>query len=81
MKRDAKECIGCGCTEKRACEGGCSWAREGLCTRCVIIRVSWFEGLLAHAGRVENAKSEVDRTTELAGLLGYASSASYYIKK
>jgi hypothetical protein len=33
-------CRGCGCTDIRACPGGCSWAsvnrrrRTGLCSRC-----------------------------------------------
>lgn len=33
-------CIGCGRTEERACEGGCSWVavdedrRVGICSRC-----------------------------------------------
>lgn len=33
-------CTGCGCTDLRACPGGCSWAkvdrrrRKGLCSRC-----------------------------------------------
>jgi hypothetical protein len=28
-------CEACGCTEDRACEGGCGWARDNLCTGCV----------------------------------------------
>lgn len=33
-------CIGCGCTDEDACEGGCSWLaksmseRAGLCSSC-----------------------------------------------
>ena len=33
-------CIACGCTDSRACDGGCSWqwvdreAGRGLCTSC-----------------------------------------------
>jgi hypothetical protein len=29
-------CVICGCTESRACEGGCSWASRGpaVCSRC-----------------------------------------------
>ncbi len=33
-------CIGCGCTDSRACDGGCYWEwvepedGEGLCSRC-----------------------------------------------
>jgi len=35
------QCIRCGCTDSRACEGGCSWAvidrdtRQGICSNCV----------------------------------------------
>lgn len=30
------QCIGCGCTESHACEGGCAWvdADQTLCSRC-----------------------------------------------
>jgi hypothetical protein len=27
-------CRKCGCTEYDACEGGCSWAEEDLCSAC-----------------------------------------------
>lgn len=27
-------CRACGCTEERACPGGCAWAAPFLCTRC-----------------------------------------------
>ena len=28
-------CRVCGCTEDRACDGGCLWAAPNLCSRCV----------------------------------------------
>ena len=28
-------CARCGCSESRACSGGCCWATEALCSRCV----------------------------------------------
>ncbi len=30
-------CINCGCSEERACEGGCAWSSDdpSYCTRCV----------------------------------------------
>ena len=28
-------CRECGCTELRACPGGCFWVGHGLCSRCV----------------------------------------------
>jgi len=27
-------CRACGCTQDRACEGGCGWAKADLCTAC-----------------------------------------------
>jgi hypothetical protein len=32
---EAEVCRGCGCTEARACAGGCFWVGRGLCSRCV----------------------------------------------
>lgn len=34
MSRSAN-CAGCGCTEDRACEGGCAWELEDVCSACV----------------------------------------------
>lgn len=37
VRFEAKDrvCRGCGCTDKRACEGGCSWVGDtDLCTAC-----------------------------------------------
>jgi hypothetical protein len=31
------KCIGCGCTDEHACEGGCSWAWPKVCSRCAHI--------------------------------------------
>ncbi len=28
-------CVNCGCSETRSCSGGCCWATETLCSRCV----------------------------------------------
>lgn len=28
-------CRGCGCTDAHACEGGCIWVTEDLCSACV----------------------------------------------
>lgn len=30
-----RSCRLCGCTDNRACPGGCSWASERLCSACV----------------------------------------------
>jgi hypothetical protein len=29
-------CIKCGCTEDRACPGGCSWAAPNVCSSCAV---------------------------------------------
>lgn len=29
------KCRGCGCTNERACKGGCSWAEKNLCDQCL----------------------------------------------
>ena len=31
---DERTCRECGCTENMACEGGCSWVEEDLCSQC-----------------------------------------------
>jgi hypothetical protein len=28
-------CAGCGCSQSNPCAGGCIWATETLCSRCV----------------------------------------------
>lgn len=30
----ARQCRVCGCTEDDACEGGCAWVEEDLCSEC-----------------------------------------------
>jgi hypothetical protein len=30
-----RTCAGCGCSESQSCPGGCIWATETLCSRCV----------------------------------------------
>lgn len=38
-RRAGLACIGCGCTDDRACEGGCSWVQfdPPLCSACAAI--------------------------------------------
>lgn len=33
-KEEIEKCKICGCTDERACEGGCYWIAENLCSRC-----------------------------------------------
>lgn len=32
-------CRVCGCTDEHACDGGCGWAADGLCTSCAAARL------------------------------------------
>lgn len=32
-----RKCIACGCTDSRACAGGCYWVTKDLCSNCVSI--------------------------------------------
>lgn len=34
MGDDARACANCGCTDERACDGGCWWVAEDLCSAC-----------------------------------------------
>lgn len=59
------KCVGCGCTEARACEGGCAW-RPGfaavdiaLCTRCGLAITFPIPPNLAN-GRVHWSKKHKD---------------------
>lgn len=31
---DERKCRVCGCTDSSACEGGCYWVEENLCSEC-----------------------------------------------
>jgi len=35
QERAQRTCTRCGCTDTTACLGGCAWASQGLCSRCV----------------------------------------------
>ena len=30
-----RTCLICGCTDRKACEGGCYWVLPGICSKCV----------------------------------------------
>lgn len=34
VKANPPICIGCGCTDAKACPGGCTWAAPGWCSAC-----------------------------------------------
>ena len=34
---DAQQCRRCGCTDNHACDGGCEWISEDLCSACAML--------------------------------------------
>jgi hypothetical protein len=34
-ERGERYCVRCGCTDARACEGGCSWVTLDECSTCI----------------------------------------------
>lgn len=34
-RSDKQKCKICGCTEDKACEGGCHWVKYDLCSACI----------------------------------------------
>lgn len=34
-----RTCLICGCTDSKACEGGCSWVLPEICSKCVTDKV------------------------------------------
>jgi len=40
-----RACRVCGCTERRACPGGCYWVDEDLCSACIGARRPPREGM------------------------------------
>jgi len=48
----AAVCVICGCTQERACEGGCSWAGVGFCST----HVNQLDEALARIARPHQAR-------------------------
>lgn len=46
----ARSCRFCGCTDARACPGGCSWVGERLCSACAPSIAETFTSLLLVSG-------------------------------
>jgi hypothetical protein len=36
--REVRACRVCGCTDERACAGGCYWVEADLCSACAVPR-------------------------------------------
>lgn len=48
-------CRFCGCTESRACPGGCSWHKPGYCSSCAEIHLSELVDSAINFSRVPGA--------------------------
>ncbi|MBI4569459.1 MAG: helix-turn-helix domain-containing protein [Planctomycetes bacterium] len=68
--RHRTACILCGCTEARACAGGCGWAWNGLCTAC-----------LPRHGEIIAALERGERLADVADHLGLATWRVYAIRR
>ena len=51
-----RRCLQCGCTDKKACKGGCSWITPTLCSRCYveIVRGGQFVEYFNHVATIVN---------------------------
>lgn len=74
-----RSCRVCGCTDKRACPGGCAWVDQDLCSACLALvvplaqrEVRFIQGLLeAYQGRaVRQGPSSGDIARQLQAVLG-----------
>lgn len=36
-----RRCRACGCTDLRACRGGCFWVEDDLCSTCYSVQREW----------------------------------------
>ncbi len=57
-----KACLRCGCTEDRACKGGCSWiARTRVCSACLTpLEQQLYDDLILRvAAGVKNAQKQL----------------------
>lgn len=73
---DVRACRSCGCTDERACEGGCVWVADDLCSSCVRDELAhlqdvsaWLGGGLERQAAVIAAATTL-RTSGVAGELG-----------
>ena len=53
------ECKYCGCTDKQACTGGCSWAEDNVCSNCVCGTKTIKKELEAYLSDPEVVKIEI----------------------
>jgi hypothetical protein len=64
-RRGITECVGCGCTDLQACEGGCSWlaadhqAGSGVCSKCPSALTAWRNQRAPVGGRDANQRDLV----------------------
>lgn len=60
MSMTISSCIGCGCTDDHACDGGCWWMRvdrsigKGVCSQCEEFIAAWDAGVRVERYRPSN---------------------------
>lgn len=76
VEHPAGSCRLCGCTDEHACDGGCFWIAEGLCSACVglvLWLIRWPNGHYTHSiiaiNHAINGESNVNVLTAALALL------------
>lgn len=66
-------CVGCGCTDDRACEGGCAWieTRPPLCSTCAATKFPTGTRIEVKAGRFRGRVGIVKGVPKLEPMLGW----------
>jgi len=83
-------CIGCGCDDDHACEGGCSWLRIdrqeciGVCSSCPQFEAAWDAGdrdlsdaAMEHAAELAAEDAPEEPALILPGDVTYADTLRY----
>ena len=58
---EMSKCRICGCTNEKACEGGCFWALPGICSKCVTKEVPECIDLLIETILETHQPDEIDK--------------------
>ena len=77
-----QKCIECGCTDARACVGGCSWIAPNYCSRCATDEAlmerfieHWRKVFGSYDGREIEPKEIfqfIQREKNISGAIGYS---------
>jgi len=55
------KCKFCGCTDSRACRGGCSWTRPEVCSQCADAAIAAYAPLDVRYTLDDNNENEYER--------------------